>query len=185
MVRWIIFKYLVWWTGSATENCLHGRYNGYFYPTRNEIVAFVDNGNNKSGKIFWTTWQYNMKDVLNSKNIIISGLSHHLLSKFEFNGIIMKPELKEDLYEFCTFFHKKVLGVCYRGMDYNLDIGLFHPIQPTVNTAIKTVKKKIEEWGMGSRAKRFIENIRLYGREEWEIVAITDSLTERTNASFF
>ena len=45
-------KYLVWGTGSAAENYLHGRYNGYFYPTRNEIVAFVDNDNNKSGKFF-------------------------------------------------------------------------------------------------------------------------------------
>lgn len=118
----------------------------YTYATRYHEENEVGNINAWE-KFFEQPDRYNMKDVLNSKNIIISGLSHHLLSKFEFNGIIMKPGLKEDLYEFCTFFDKKVLGVCYRGTDYNLDIGLFHPIQPTVNTAIKTVKKKIEEWG--------------------------------------
>lgn len=139
---------------SAMEGIYYAKINGYIpvvdmytYPTRyheDDEIGRI----NAWEKFFEQPGQYNMTDAIGSKNVILSLGGNIQLPKHEYKGIIMKPRLKYSLDEFCKFFnlHKKVLGVYFRGTDYNTKLGLLHSIQPAVNQAINIVKEKIEEW---------------------------------------
>ncbi|MCM1235850.1 MAG: hypothetical protein NC489_37640 [Ruminococcus flavefaciens] len=102
-------------------------------------------------KFFEQPDAYNMKDIRHSKNVILSCRPYVSCdSRQEYKKIVMKPELKEILDRFAGGLkeYKKILGVHYRGTDYNNGRIRLHSIQPTVEQMISVVKEKMYEWNL-------------------------------------
>ena len=90
---------------------------------------------------------WKMEDIQQSKHVILSSRYIAPASKTSFNLIKMKSKLKASVNDFCIrLVGKKVLGVHYRGTDYNNTRRWQCPKQPTIEQMIHVVEEKICEW---------------------------------------
>ena len=114
---------------------------------------------------------FNLSDVKNAKNVILSdgapkldlfdyGL-HYIakqnktvifnVSEFINKYIIVNSEINKEIDEFCSdkFDNKSILGVQYRGTDYQQTAPSGHQIQPSLDTVIEKIEKLKKVWNVG------------------------------------
>jgi len=99
-------------------------------------------------KFFEQPAGWGIEDIQHSRHVIQSGRYVQLVPNQAFHNIIMKPKLKKALDRFGENLkgHEKILGVHYRGTDYNNGRWSNHAMQPTAEEMISTVEEKICEW---------------------------------------
>lgn len=68
-------------------------------------------------------------------------LSHKYIKLNDYTEKYFKSEYDE------LIKHKKVLGLLFRGTDYNSLKPLKHPIQPSIEQFVQKIKESIKEWG--------------------------------------
>lgn len=133
----------------------YARSKGYIPVIDGLTIPTILHEENEIGKInIWEKFfeqpdSWSMDDIQNSKNVILSCrfTGPGILSQ-EYKKIAMKPKLKKALDDFGMKLkkYKKVLGVHYRGTDYNNGRYHHHSIQPSIEQMISIVDKKIYEW---------------------------------------
>lgn len=133
----------------------YARSKGYIPVVDGQTIPTALHEADEVGKInIWEKFfeqpdAWNMEDIQYSKNVILScRYTGTGVSEQAYNNLIMKPKLKEVVDNFGLQLkkYKKVLGVHYRGTDYNNGRYHHHAIQPTIEQMISVVKDKIYEW---------------------------------------
>lgn len=106
-------------------------------------------------KFFEQPAAWKLEDIQQSKHVIQSGRYVQSVSNQAFKNIIMKPKLKAavDNFNLQLKKYRKVLGVHYRGTDYNNARWSHHAIQPTAEEMIAVVDEKIYEWNKADGEK--------------------------------
>lgn len=83
---------------------------------------------------------YKLDDVYRSKNIVLTGIVGHIECNMNYKDISLNKRVKSYIdLEYMNLFpqSEKVLGVVYRGTDYNVAFG--HTLPMTINDYIKYV----------------------------------------------
>ena len=99
-------------------------------------------------KFFEQPAGWTIEDIQHSKHIIQSGRYVQSIPNKAFHNIIMKPKVRTALDNFNNKLknYRKILGVHYRGTDYNNARWSNHAIQPSAEEMIDVVEAKICEW---------------------------------------
>lgn len=139
----------------VSKNVLYAQEKGYIpvvdSTSQNQYLEQIEVGKvNAWEKFFEQPAGYGMEDIKNSKNVIFTQNNKNiqLPSTNSYKFLKMKPDLKKQVDEYRALYLRegqKLLGVLFRGTDYLRAFG--HPIQPSLDEMIMTVKNKLVEWG--------------------------------------
>tara|TARA_X000000950_G_scaffold205530_1_gene247243 strand:- start:19653 stop:20663 length:1011 start_codon:yes stop_codon:yes gene_type:complete len=141
------------------------------FPTIYNENNRIDNTKNSWEYYFEKITKYNLDEVYNSKNVIITGnrfyrsMTHEINSN-HFKDVKKYIKVKKQHINFANDYfnknlkNKKILGVHYRGTSYKSSAS--HPFPPTKEQIIKKVDKLIKEKNFNAiflctEEKRYLE----------------------------
>lgn len=137
------------------KNVLYAQEKGYIpivdSTSQNQYLEPKEVGKvNAWEKFFEQPAGYGLQDIKNSKNVIITqnNKNMQLPNTNSYKFLKLKPDLKSQVDKYRSIYLKsshKLLGVLFRGTDYLRAFG--HPIQPSLDAMVLTVKNKLVEWG--------------------------------------
>ncbi|SET95007.1 hypothetical protein SAMN05443270_2228 [Lacrimispora sphenoides] len=132
------------------------------YAKKHDMIPVVDMQNTESqylkeellGKhnawedFFESVSEYKLEDAYCSKNIILTGIYGHMECDMNYKDIALKAHVKNHIDNIYTsLFPKssKVLGVIYRGTDYNVAAG--HTLPMAIDAYIKYIERYLKKIG--------------------------------------
>lgn len=145
----------------------------------NYETQYYEEGKNAWELFFYQVSDYSLKEVYQSKNVVLSGLNilekspNYLNQKFDFNSLTktrrlvekyikIKPEIQAIVdREFFKIHIDNCVGLYLRGTDYTKLKPAGHPIQPTTFQAVK----KIDEYMLQHPQKKIFlvtEDMNIY-----------------------
>lgn len=141
-------------------NILIRVWGGIAYAHNHQMIPVVDMKNLKNqylpdsllGKhnawedFFEQLTEYNLDEVYDSQHVILSGIDTHITGELEIKSVVYKKNIKCQIeQEYYKLFpaEGKVLGVVYRGTDYNK--AYKHTASGDLEKYIKYIKKYMEQ----------------------------------------
>ncbi len=143
-------------------NILESVLGSITYAKEHDMIPVVDMQNSENqylqeellGKhnawedFFEPVSEYRLQDVYQSQNIVLTGIVGHLECNMNYKDIALNTYVKNYIDSvYVSLFPKtsKVLGVIYRGTDYNMAFG--HTLPMAINAYIKYIEGYLEKIG--------------------------------------